>query len=174
MRQRFMDLPASVLVPALGSPVLPPCCLAGTSANSHGSVSLSASTSPPWSPKTARAGLHVANVRELKLEVDSVGLALGLGLRDLAAQLFGGFGVLRRLCHLRLERSDLLVSLCDGLLLVLAAHLRLVLRRLLLPEVFLGLRLFLRLVAMVVTGHVSHFSYRGRHKQIGPLTLRTG
>ena len=52
---RYMVLPASVLVPTLGSPVLPPCCFAGVSANSHGSASLSASTSPPWSPRTALA-----------------------------------------------------------------------------------------------------------------------
>jgi hypothetical protein len=58
------------------------------------------------------------------------------------------------LCQLRLKSRDLLVAPGDGLLPVGAAHLRLVLRHLLLPEVFLGLRLFLRLVAMVVTCHI--------------------
>ena len=62
---------------------------------------------------------------------------------------------------LLLARTDLLVALGDGLLSIGTAHLRLVLRRLLLPEVFLGLRLFLRLVAMIITGHVSYLSYRG-------------
>ena len=42
---------------------------------------------------------------------------------------------------------------------------RLLFLRLLVPEVFLDLRLFLRLVVMVITGHVSHLSYRGRQKQ---------
>ena len=46
---------------------------------------------------------------------------------------------------LRLECRDLLVALCDDLLPVGAVYLRMLLRRLLLPEVFLGLRLFLRL-----------------------------
>lgn len=41
--------------------------------------------------------LHVAHARELQLEVDAVALALGLELRDLAAQLLGRLGVLRRL-----------------------------------------------------------------------------
>ena len=66
-----------------------------------------------------------------------------------------------------------LVALGDGLLPVGAAHLRLVLRRLLLLEVFLGLRLFLRLIAMVITGHVSHLSYRGRQR-IRTLNLLQG
>ena len=99
--------------------------------------------------KDRTRGLHVANARELQPEIDPVGLALGLELRDL------------------------LVALVDGLLPVLAAHLRLVLRRLLLPEVFLGLRLFLRLVAMVIPGHVSHLSCRGRQR-IRPLNLLQG
>lgn len=75
-------------------------------------------------------GLHVAHARELQSEVDSVGFVLGLELRDL------------------------LVVLCDCLFPVGATHLWLILRRLLLPEVFLGLRLFLRLVAMCITCHV--------------------
>lgn len=98
---RFMVLPASVLVPTLGSPVLPPCCFAEVSANSHGSASLSASMSPPWSPRTAR-NLNVAHVRQLQLEVDPVGLALGLQLGNLATQGFGDFCVLRDLRRLHL------------------------------------------------------------------------
>lgn len=73
--------------------------------------------------------LHVLHARQLQPEVDAVGLALCLELRDL------------------------LVALGDGLLPVGTAHLRLLLRRLLLPEVFLGLRLFLRLCAMCITCH---------------------
>ena len=98
--------------------------------------------------------LHVAYARQLQLEVDSVTFALGLELRDLSAQLFCRLCVLGGFGYLRLERRDLLVSLGDGLLPVDAARLRLVLRRLLLPEVFLGLRLFLRLVAMDHVGNV--------------------
>ena len=67
-------------------------------------------------------------------------------------------GVLGGLCYLCLERRDLLVALGDGLLPVDAAHLRLVFLRLLAPVVLRGLRDFLRLVAMVITGHVSHLS----------------
>ena len=48
-------------------------------------------------------GLHVANARELQPEVDSVGLALRLQLRDLAAQPLGRLCVLGSLCYLRLE-----------------------------------------------------------------------
>ena len=75
-------------------------------------------------------------------------------LRDLAAQLLGCLGVLCSLGHLSLKRRDLLIALGDGLLPVGAAHLRLVLRRLLLPVVLRGFRLFLRLVAMWITSHV--------------------
>ena len=95
-----MVLPASALVPTLGSPALPPCCFAGVSANSHGSASLSAST-PPWSPRTAR-DLNVAHARQLQLEVDPAGLALGLQLGNLATQGFGDFCVLRDLRRLHL------------------------------------------------------------------------
>ena len=117
--------------------------------------------------------LHVSHACQLQLEVDPVGLALGLELRDLVAQLFGRLCVPGGLCHLGFQRRDLLVTLRDGLLPIGAAHLRLVLRRLLLPEVFLGLRLLLRLVAMVITGHVSHLSCRGRQR-IRPLNLYVG
>ena len=98
---RFIVLPASVLVPTLGSPVLPLCCFAGVSADSHGSAAGSASTSPPWSPRTAR-DLNVAHARQLQLEVNPVGLALGLQLGDLATQGFGDFCVLLDLRCLRL------------------------------------------------------------------------
>jgi hypothetical protein len=60
----------------------------------------------------------------------------------------GGLG------HPCLKRCNLLVALGDGLLPVGAAHLRLILDRLLLPEAFLGFRLFLRLVAVGITCHV--------------------
>ena len=113
--------------------------------------------------KDRASGLHVANTRELELKVDPVGLALGLQLGDLVAQLLGRLCVFRSLCHLCLERRDLLVALGDGLLPVGTAHLRLLLR-LLLPEVFLGLRVFLRLVAMVVTCHIGPPFGNGRQK----------
>lgn len=83
-----------------------------------------------------------------------VGLSLGLQLGNLAAKRLGGLGVLDRIRHLLLKGGDLLVALCDGLLPVHTVHLRLVFLRLLLPEVFLGLRLFLRLCAMCITCHV--------------------
>ena len=89
---------------------------------------------------------------------------MGSQLRNLAAQLLCRLCVLGGLCHLRLERRNLLVTLCDGLLSVLVAYLRFVLR-LLLPEVFLGLRLFLRLVAMCITCHIGLPFGHGRHKQ---------
>ena len=98
-------------------------------------------------------GLHVAHTSQLELEVNSVGLTLGLWLRNLAAQPPCHLGVLRRLSHLGSQRSDFLVALGDGLLPILAAHVLLPLRRLLLPVAFLGLRLFLRLVAMRITCH---------------------
>ena len=104
--------------------------------------------------KDRTRGLHVAHACQLQLEVDSVGLALGLELRDLVAQLLGRLCVPGSLCHLGFQRRDLLVTLRDGLLPIGAAHLLLPLRRLLLPEVFLGLRLFLRLVAMCITCHI--------------------
>ena len=103
--------------------------------------------------KNRTRGLHVSHARELKLEVDAIGLALDLELRDLVAQLFGRLCVLGGFGNLDLELRDFLVALGDGLFLVGAAHLRLVLRRLLLPEVFLGLRPFLRFCAMVINLH---------------------
>ena len=48
--------------------------------------------------------LDVAHTGELQLEVDAVGLALGLELGNLAAQLLGHLCIFRRLCHLRLKR----------------------------------------------------------------------
>ncbi len=116
---------------------------------------------PPL-PADVRADV-CARMRELVEEERDA-----LQLRDLAAQLLGRLGVLGGLCHPRLQGRDLLVALGDSLLPVGAAHLRLLLRRLLLPEVFLGLRLFLRLVAMVITGHVSHLSCRGRQNSSAP------
>lgn len=47
-------------------------------------------------------GLHVAHASELKLEVDAVGLALGIELGDVSAQPLGRLGVLGGLCHLHL------------------------------------------------------------------------
>ena len=78
---------------------------------------------------------------------------------------FSKLGLLRALQAAGLSIG--LVALCDGLLPVGAAHLRLLLRRLLLPEVFLGLRLFLRLCAMCTTCHVGLPFGHGRHKLIG-------
>ena len=101
-------------------------------------------------------------VRDLHLEVEPVGLSLDLVLRDFAAKLLCRLGVLGRLGNLDLQGCDLIVALGDGLLLVGVAHLRLLLRRLLMPDVFLSLWLFPRLCAMVIIGHVSHLSYRGR------------
>lgn len=68
LRQRFMVLPATVLVPTLGSPVLPPCCLAGASAKSQGSASLSASALPPWSAKIARAAFTLCTPASCSLK----------------------------------------------------------------------------------------------------------
>lgn len=99
-------------------------------------------------------GLHVAHASELQLKADSVGLALGLELYDMTAQLLGRLCVLGGLCCLRFKRGNLLVALGNGLLPVGADHLWLLLRRLPLPEVFLGLRLFLRLCAMCITCHI--------------------
>ena len=90
-------------------------------------------------------------MHQLQPEVDTVGFALGLQLRDFAAQLLRRLSVLGSLCHLRLERSDLLVSLGHKLLPVGAAHLRLIFLRLLVPVVLRGLRLFLRFVVMCIT-----------------------
>jgi hypothetical protein len=90
--------------------------------------------------------LDVAHAGELQLYVDAVGLSLRLQLGDFAARRLGGLGVLGSIRHLLLKRRNLLVALGDGLLPVHTAHLRL-----LLPEVFPGLRLFLRLCAMVIT-----------------------
>ena len=118
--------------------------------------------------KSGACRLHVAHARELKLEVDAVGLALGLELGDLAAKLLGRLGVLGRLGNLGLERRDLLVALGDSLLPVGAAHLWLFLRRLLPPEVFLGLRVLRLLDAMVITCHVGHLSSHGRQSSSAP------
>ena len=60
LRQRLMVLPSSELVPALGSPVLSPCALAGAPANSQDSASLSLSMSFSCSPRIARAAFTFA------------------------------------------------------------------------------------------------------------------
>jgi len=75
---------------------------------------------------------HVAHACELQLEVEAVGLALGLELGDLAAQPLGRLGVLRGLGDLRLKGGDLLVALGDLLLVVEVLYLRLALRALIL------------------------------------------
>lgn len=97
--------------------------------------------------------LHVAYARELQLEVDAVALALGLELGDLAAQLLCRLGVLGRLGNLGLQRGDLLVALCDLLLVVgrLAAYLRLAL----LLRFLLLLALLLRRVLRTLRGFLA-------------------
>ena len=82
---------------------------------------------------------------------------MGLKLGDLAAQCLDSPCVLGRIRHLLLKGRDPLVAFGDGLLPVHAAHLRLLFLRLLLPEVFLGLRLFLRPVVIWITSHVGTF-----------------
>lgn len=108
--------------------------------------------------KQSAGSLHVAHTSELWFAVDSVGLVPYLELSDLATQLLVRLGVLGSLCHLRLKHRDLLVALGDGFLPVGGAHIQPPLRRLLLPAVLRGFRDFLRLVTMVITGHVSHLS----------------
>lgn len=117
------------------------------------------------------SSLDVAHTCELQLEVDAVGLSLGLELGDLVTERVGGLYGLRGIRHLLLKRRDPLVALGDGLLPVHAVYLRLLLRRLLVPAVFLGLRLFLRLYAMVITSYVGRPFVTWPTKAIGPLTF---
>lgn len=183
-----MVLPASVLVPALGKSSLSALLLGGGACEQPRLRLLERVDVAAVVGEDGTRRLHVAHASELKLEVDPARLALGLELRDLAAQLLGRLCVLGGLGNLRLERRDLLVSLGDGLLPVGAAHLRLVLRRLLALAVLRGLRLFLRFCAMCITCHAGlpssladssrqpapvSYGYRlsARHKVTGPYSL---
>ena len=177
-----MVLPASVLVPALGKSSLSALLLGGGVCEQPRLRLLEHVDVAAVVGEDGTRRLHVAHASELKLEVDPARLALGLELRDLAAQLLGRLCVLGGLGNLRLERRNLLVSLGDGLLPVGAAHLRLVF------AVLRGLRLFLRFCAMCITCHAGlpssladssrqpapvSYGYRlsARHKVTGPYSL---
>jgi len=151
--QRFIVLLAFVLMPALGP--CPVTLLLGGGAREQPRLGfLERVHVAAVVCQNCTSGLYVAHSRQLQFEVDSVGLVLCLGFGDLSAQLLCCFCILGGLCHLRLERRDLLVALGNSFLLVAAAQLRLPLRRLL-PEVFLGVRLF-----PASCRHVRHLPYR--------------
>ena len=120
------------------------------------------------------SGLDVAHASQLQLEVDLVTLSLGLQLRDLATQRLHRLGVPGGLCHLLLQFSDAAVALGEGHLPVHAAHLRLLLRCLLLPVVLRGFRDFLCLAAMCITCHAGHLPHVVADKTVQPLNLLQG
>ncbi len=117
-RQCLSVLPSSEAAPALGRPVvlepaeLPPlACFPAPEEPGLCLLELVHVVSVVGKKGTCR--LHIADARELQLEVDAVALALGLELGDLAAQLLCRLGVLGRLGNLGFQGGDLLVALGD-------------------------------------------------------------
>lgn len=118
--------------------------------------------------------LDVAHARELQPGVDPVALALGLELRDLAAQLLGRLCVLGRFGHLGLQGGDAGVAVRDLLLEVggvAAAYFLLGLRAfllLLLRLVLRTLRGFLAAIGLTVHAVPPFVSLGGQHEGSPP------